>query len=122
MPSKSILPTLYELWNGVKPNLGYFHPWGCATYIHNTSHEYQKLGRRGKKCIFIRYSKHSKWFVFMSEKAYGRVTKIESRDVVFLEKVFSKDMWGWKRFSIIWNAKSRLWRNKPFSRGIIWNF
>ena len=60
MPSKSILPTLYELWNGVKPNLGYFHPWWCATYIHNTSHEYQKLGRRGKKCIFIRYSKHSK--------------------------------------------------------------
>jgi hypothetical protein len=26
----------------------------------------------------------------MSEKAYGRVTKIESRDVVFLEKVFPK--------------------------------
>ena len=26
----------------------------------------------------------------MSEKAYGRVTKIESCDVVFLEKVFPK--------------------------------
>jgi transposase InsO family protein len=53
VPSKSVSSTPYELWSGVKPNLGYFHPWGCATYIHNTSHEYGKLGPRGKKCIFI---------------------------------------------------------------------
>jgi transposase InsO family protein len=53
VPSKSVSSTPYELWNGVKPNLGYFHPWGCASYIHNTSHEYEKLGSRGKKCIFI---------------------------------------------------------------------
>jgi len=57
---KSVSSTLYELWNGVKPNLGYFHPWGRAAYIHNTSHEYGKLGPKGKKCIFIRYSEHSK--------------------------------------------------------------
>ncbi|KAG6778425.1 hypothetical protein POTOM_018289 [Populus tomentosa] len=61
-----------------------------VTYIHNTSHEYEKLGPRRKKCIFIRYSEHSKGFVFIGEKAYGRVTEIESRDVVFLEKVFPK--------------------------------
>jgi hypothetical protein len=90
VPSKSVSSTPYELWNGVKPNLGYFHPWGCAAYIHNTSHEYGKLGPRGKKCIFIRYSEHSKGFVFIGEKADGRVTEIESRDVVFLEKVFPK--------------------------------
>ena len=53
MPSKSVSSTPYELWNGIKPNLGYFHPWGRAAYIHNTSHEYGKLGLRGKKCIFI---------------------------------------------------------------------
>jgi hypothetical protein len=28
VPSKSVLSTPYELWNGVKPNLSYFHPWG----------------------------------------------------------------------------------------------
>jgi len=90
VPSKSVSSTPYELWNGVKPNLGYFHPWGCAAYIHNTSHEYGKLGPRGKKCIFIRYSEHSKGFVFIGEKANGRVTEIESHDIVFLEKVFPK--------------------------------
>jgi len=26
VPSKSVSSTPYELWNGVKPNLGYFHP------------------------------------------------------------------------------------------------
>lgn len=90
VPSKSVPSTPYELWNGIKPNLGYFHPWGCATYIHNTSHEYGKLGHRGKKCIFIRYSKYSKGFVFIGEKTNGRVTAIESRDVIFLEEFFPK--------------------------------
>jgi len=90
VPSKFVSSTPYELWNGVKPNLGYFHPWGCVAYIHNISHEYRKLGPRGKKCIFIRYSEHSKGYVFIGEKANGRVTEIESRDVVFLKKVFPK--------------------------------
>ena len=86
MPSKSIPSTPYELWNGEKPNLGNLYPWGCATYVHNNSHQYGKLGSRGKKCIFIRYSELSKGFVFVGEEADGRVTKIESRDVVFLEE------------------------------------
>ena len=90
VPFKSVSSTPYKLWNGIKPNIGYFHPWGCAAYIHNTSHEYGKLGPRGKKCIFIRYYEHSKGFVFIGEKTNGRVTEIESRDVVFLEKVFPK--------------------------------
>jgi transposase InsO family protein len=28
VPSKSVSSTPYELWNGVKPNLSYFYPWG----------------------------------------------------------------------------------------------
>ena len=58
----------------------------CAAYVHNNSHQYGKLGLRGKKCIFIRYSELSKRFVFVGEKVDGRVTKFESRDVVFLEE------------------------------------
>lgn len=27
--------TPYELWNGMKPNIGYFHPFGCKCFIHN---------------------------------------------------------------------------------------
>ena len=61
------------------------HPWGCAAYVHNNSLQYGKLGLRGKKCIFMRYSELFKGFVFVGEKADGRVTEFESQDVVFLE-------------------------------------
>ena len=64
------------------------HPWGCATYVHDTSHQFGKLGPRGKKCIFIRYSHHSKGFVFIGEGSDGRTTEIESRDVTFIEDYF----------------------------------
>ena len=61
----------------------------CAAYVHNNSHQYGKLGFGRKKCIFMRYSKLFKRFVFVGEKADGRVTETESRDVVFLEKDYS---------------------------------
>ena len=85
LPSKSVPSTPYELWNCKKPNLGNLHPWGCSAYVHNNSHQYGKLGPREKKCIFIRYSKLSKVFVFVGEEANGRVTEFKSRDVVVLE-------------------------------------
>ena len=86
VPSKSIPSTPYELWNDEKPDLSNLHPWGCAAYVHNNSYQYGKLGPREKKCIFIRYSELSKGFVFVGEEADGRMTEIESRDVVFLEE------------------------------------
>ena len=49
-----------------------------ATYVHNVSHEYGKLGPKGKKCIFIRYSESSKGYIFLREDINGSVTKIES--------------------------------------------
>ena len=86
MPSKSVSSTPYELWNGKKPNLGNLHPWGCVAYVHNNFHHYEKLDPKGKKCIFIRYSKLSKWVVFVGEETDRRVAEIESWDVVFLEE------------------------------------
>ena len=65
------------------------HPWGCAAYIHNNSHQYGKLGPIGKKCIFIKYSELSKGFVFVSEEVDGRVKEFKSQDVVFLEEDYS---------------------------------
>jgi hypothetical protein len=74
---KFVSSTPYKLWNNEKPNLGYLYPWRCATYIHNNSYKYRKLGPRGRKCIFIRCSEHSKGFVlFIGEKADGRMTEI----------------------------------------------
>ena len=45
---------------------------GCAAYVHNNSHQYRKLGLKGKKCIFIRYSELFKGFVFIGEETDGR--------------------------------------------------
>ena len=60
VPSKSIPSTPYELWKGATLDLNLMRSWGCATYVHNVPHEYGKLGTKGKKCIFIRYSESSK--------------------------------------------------------------
>ena len=53
VPSKSVTTTLYELWTNRKPNLSFLKPWGCAAYVHNSSHKHGKLGLRGLKSIFI---------------------------------------------------------------------
>ena len=61
---------------------------GYAAYVHNSSHKYGKLGLKGKKSIFIRYSEHSKGHIFISESENGSVTEFESWDVTFLENEF----------------------------------
>ena len=67
VPSKSVSSTPYELWTSKKPDLSNLRPWGSIGYVHNTSHRYGKLGPKGKKCIFIRYSEHSKGYVLIGE-------------------------------------------------------
>ena len=74
VPSKYVPSTPYELWKGETHDLSIMRPWGSTTYIHNTSHEYGKLGPRGKNCIFIRYSEFSKGYVFFEEDMTGRIT------------------------------------------------
>ena len=88
VPSKSIPSTLYEVWKGATPDLNVMRPWGRAAYVHNVSHEYGKLGPKGKKCVFIRYPESSKGYIFLGEDINGSVIEIESRDVVFLEEDF----------------------------------
>jgi hypothetical protein len=88
VPSKSVPSTPYELWTGEKPNLDNLRPWGSTSFVHDTSHKYGKLGPRGKKCIFIQYSEHSKGYVLIGEQLDGRVTEIESRDVDFIENEY----------------------------------
>ena len=88
VPSKSVSSTTYELWTGKKPDLNNLWPWGSIGYVHNTSHRYGKLGPRGNKCIFIRYSKCSKGYVLIGEQPDGSVTELESRDVDFIESEF----------------------------------
>ena len=90
MLSKSVTSTPYELWTGHKPDLSNLKPWGYAACVHDLSYKYRKLALRGKKSIFIRYSKHSKSHIFIDENESGSVTEFESRNVTFLENKFPK--------------------------------
>ena len=90
VPSKSVTSTPYELWTGRKHVLAHLKPWGSVAFVRDISHPHGKLGPRGKKCIFIRYSEHSKGYVLIGEQTDGSVTEIESRDVTFLENEFPK--------------------------------
>ena len=89
VPSKLVSSTPYELWSGRKPNLKDLHPQGSAVYVHDTFHKFGKLGPRGKNCIFIRYSKNSKGYMFIGEDSNRRLTEIESCNITFLENHFS---------------------------------
>jgi transposase InsO family protein len=90
VPTKSVTSTPYELWTTRKPDLSFLKPWGCAAIAHESSHKFGKLGPRGKKCIFIRYSEQSKGHVFIHEQENGSITEFESRDVTFLENDFPR--------------------------------
>ena len=90
VPSKSVTSTPYELWTGRKPDLSLLRPWGCTAFVHDTSSKYGKLGPRGKKSIFVRYSDVSKGYVFVGEQDNGLTTEFESRDVTFIENEFPK--------------------------------
>ena len=67
MPSKSVLTTPYKLWMNWKLDLSVLRPWRYVVYVLNASYPHGKLGVRGKKYIFIRYSKYSKGSVFIGE-------------------------------------------------------
>ena len=71
VPSKSVTSTPYELWTKRKPHLSNLRPWGCAAYVHESAHQHGKLGLRGKKSIFIRYSEHSKGYCSLVNNQVG---------------------------------------------------
>ena len=61
---------------------------GYAGYVHNTYHNYGKLGPKANKCIFIRYYEESKGHVMLGEHPNGGVAEIELRDVNFIDNDF----------------------------------
>ena len=52
--------TPYELWKGRKPNISYFHQFGCTCYILNTKDNLGKFDSKTQKGIFLGYSERSK--------------------------------------------------------------
>ena len=74
MPNKSVPIILYELSTNQKLDMSVFKSWGCVAYVLDSSYPYGKLSAKGNKCIFLRYSKHSKDCVFIGEHDSGGLT------------------------------------------------
>ncbi|KAK2414909.1 bromodomain-containing protein [Trifolium repens] len=75
--------TTYELFRGRKPNISYFHQFGCTCYILNNKVHLKKFDSKACKGIFIGYSERSK-----SYRVYNSETNIveESMHVKFDDK------------------------------------
>ena len=53
--------TPYELWTGRKPNISYFHTFGCKCFIlNNGKDDLGKFDPKSDKAIFLGYSSSSK--------------------------------------------------------------
>jgi len=58
----------YELFKGRRPNISYFHQFGCICYILNTKFYLKKFDAKAQREIFLDYSERSKAYkVYNSE-------------------------------------------------------
>ncbi|KAJ8763013.1 hypothetical protein K2173_023218 [Erythroxylum novogranatense] len=62
--------TPYELWNGRRPNISYFHPFRCKCSILNTKELLDKFDSKTYPGIFLGYSSSSKAF-----RVYNLISK-----------------------------------------------
>ncbi|XP_070010369.1 uncharacterized protein [Nicotiana sylvestris] len=72
-----------ELWNGKKPNISYFHPFGCKCFVHNNGKDNQgKFDSKSDEGIFLSYSPSSRAY-----RVYNKRTLCieESIHVVFID-------------------------------------
>jgi len=52
--------TAYALFKGRRPNISYFHQFGCTCYILNNKFYLKKFDAKAPRGIFLGYSKRSK--------------------------------------------------------------
>ncbi|CAL1382362.1 unnamed protein product [Linum trigynum] len=79
-----IKKTPYEIWKGRKPNLGYFHPFGCKCFVLNTKDNLGKFDAKSDEAVFLGYSNVSRAYRVFNK----RTLKVEeSINVIFDESV-----------------------------------
>src|ERR1044072_2560560 len=78
--------TPYELWKNKKPNISYFHPFGCTCFVLNTKDHLRKFDSKAQKCMLLGYSERSKGY-----RIYNKVSQIveESIHVRFDDNLLS---------------------------------
>src|SRR4051812_49155194 len=76
--------TPYELLKNRRPNISYFHPFGCICYILNTKDHLDKFDSKAQKCFLLGYSERSKGY-----RVYNTETLIveESINIIFDDKL-----------------------------------
>ena len=63
--------TLYELWKGRKPNITYFHIFGCRCFVLNNGKErLKKFDAKSDEIIFLGYSSSSKAFRVFNKRTW----------------------------------------------------
>jgi transposase InsO family protein len=75
--------TPYEAWTGRKPDVGYFHPFGCTAYAHVPDSRRTKLEPKATRCAMLGYSTHAKAYQLWDPTSRRVIT---SRDVTFRER------------------------------------
>ena len=59
----------YELFKGRRPNISYFHQFGCTCYILNNKLYLKKFDAKAQRGIFLGYFERSKTYkMYNSEK------------------------------------------------------
>ena len=80
--------TPYELWHGRKPNISYFHIFGCKYFIHNNDKDnLEKFDAKADEGIFLGYSTSSKAYRIFNKRS---LIVEESIYVVFDEFLLNK--------------------------------
>jgi len=59
---KILNKTPYELWKNIKPNISYFHIFGCYCYILNDKENLGKFDSKSDKGIFLGYATNFKGY------------------------------------------------------------
>ena len=60
--------TPYELWKNIKPNISYFHPFGCECFMLNTKENLGKFDPKAHKCLLLGYFECSKGYKIFNTK------------------------------------------------------
>ena len=83
VPSKSVVSTPYEMWNGRKPSISHLRVWGCPAYVKCLDAD--KLGPKFDRCLFVGYPKETKGYFFYLENEQKVFVALRA---IFLEKEF----------------------------------
>ncbi|CAN0908179.1 Retrovirus-related Pol polyprotein from transposon TNT 1-94 [Linum grandiflorum] len=84
---KNTMKTPYEIWKNLKPNISYFHPFGCRCFILNTKDHLGKFDAKSDEGIFLGYSNLSKAYRVFNKRS----NKIEESIHVLFDQTMCED-------------------------------